>query len=286
MPHLLLYGPPGTGKTSTVLALARKLNGENYQSATLELNASDDRTISVVREKIKTFASSKKMFNSGIKLIILDEADAVTSEAQSALRRIMEKYSKNTRFCLICNHVNKISPAIQSRCTRFRFGPLQDSQVTMRLSEIIKFEGINISDEGIKAVLHLGAGDMRRNLNILQAAHMAFPNGIDEHAVYSCTGNPLPSDIREIVECMLNMDFQTSFNAISKIKLEKGYALQDIITNVHSILTLIKLDTDSRIILYKQMAEIEYSLSSGSSEKLQLSALIGAFILARSLMEN
>lgn len=286
MPHLLLYGPPGTGKTSTVLAIARKLNGPNYQSVTLELNASDDRTITMVRDQIKDFASTKKIFDTGLKLIILDEADAITSEAQAALRRIMEKYSKNTRFCLICNHVNKIAPAIQSRCTRFRFGPLREDQVRGRLEEIIDIEGVKITEDGIKAILHLGGGDMRRNLNILQAAFMAFPDNITEESVYLCTGNPLPTDMRSIVECMLMMDFATCYEKISQMKIEKGYALQDIIMDVHVMLTRINIDTATRISLYKALADIEYRLASGSSEKLQLSAMISAFMLARSAMEK
>jgi replication factor C subunit 3/5 len=286
MPHLLLYGPPGTGKTSTVLALARKLHGESYKSTTLELNASDDRTISMVRDQIKDFASTKKMGQSGLKLIILDEADAITQEAQAALRRIMEKYSKNARFCLMCNHVNKIIPAIQSRCTRFRFGPLAESQVRTRLEEIIAMEGVRITEDGIKAVLQLGGGDMRRNLNILQAAHMAFPDKIDEEAVYSCTGNPLPSDIRSMVECMLAMDVATCFNKISTLKTEKGYALQDILTSVHSILVRLKIDNSSRISLYKALADIENRLAAGANEKLQLSAMISAFILVRANMDK
>lgn len=286
MPHLLLYGPPGTGKTSTVLAIARKLNGPNFQSTTLELNASDDRTISMVRDQIKDFASTKKILDTGLKLIILDEADAITQEAQAALRRIMEKYSKNTRFCLMCNHVNKIIPAIQSRCTRFRFGPLQESQVRVRLEEIVAMEGVNITEDGMKAVLQLGGGDMRRNLNILQAAHMAFPERVDEEAVYACTGNPVPADIRTMVECMLNMDVATCFEKINAVKTEKGYALQDIITSVHVILTNIKIDNVSRIGLYKALADIENRLASGSSEKLQLSAMISAFVIVRANLEK
>lgn len=284
MPHLLLYGPPGTGKTTTVLAIARKLNGANYQSTTLELNASDDRTITMVRDQIKDFASTKKIMDTGLKLIILDEADAITHEAQAALRRIMEKYSKNTRFCLMCNHVNKIIPAIQSRCTRFRFGPLQEDEVHKRLNHIVAMEGVNITEAGIKAVLRLGQGDMRRNLNILQASHLAFPDLIDEESVYSCTGNPLPSDIRTMVECMFNMDIRTCFERISTMKTEKGYALQDIVTNVHAVLTALKLDNECRITLYKALADIEYKLAAGSSEKLQLTAMISAFVLARANM--
>lgn len=144
MPHLLLYGPPGTGKTSTILAIAKKLNGKNYRSKTLELNASDDRVISVVREKIKDFCSTRNIFDTGLKLVILDEADAMKSDAQAALRRIIEKYAKTTRFCLLCNHINKIIPAIQSRCTKFRFGPLKEKSVREKLERIAELEKYGI----------------------------------------------------------------------------------------------------------------------------------------------
>ena len=138
LPHLLLYGPPGTGKTSTIVATAKRMYGSAaaYKSMTLELNASDARGIDVVRNEIKEFAGTKQLFNKGVKLIILDEADAMTQDAQFALRRIIEKYTKNARFCLICNYVSKIIPALQSRCTRFRFAPLKREHIQGRLEEI------------------------------------------------------------------------------------------------------------------------------------------------------
>jgi replication factor C subunit 3/5 len=165
LPHLLFYGPPGTGKTSTILACAKqmyknaefnamvrliftkisltiqklKLNAFTRKKV-LELNASDDRGIGVIRDQIMSFASTKTIFNKGFKLIILDEADAMTHDAQNALRRILEKFTENVRFCIICNYLNKIIPAIQSRCTRFRFGPLHDDKMKARLTHIIEQE--------------------------------------------------------------------------------------------------------------------------------------------------
>ena len=129
LPHLMLYGPPGTGKTSTILACAHKLYGKHFSSMVLELNASDDRGIDVVREQIKEFASTRQMFSSAPKLIVLDEADNMTNPAQFALRRVIEKFTRNARFCIICNYASKIIPALQSRCTRFRFAPLSKEQV-------------------------------------------------------------------------------------------------------------------------------------------------------------
>lgn len=180
LPHLLLYGPPGTGKTSTILALARRIYGEqNVRQMVLELNASDDRGIDVVREQIKTFASTKQIFTMGggarasgmasFKLIILDEADAMTNTAQMALRRIMEKYTANTRFCIIANYTHKLSPALLSRCTRFRFSPLKENDIRVLVDKVIVEENVKISADATDALVRLSKGDMRRALNVLQA---------------------------------------------------------------------------------------------------------------------
>ena len=182
LPHLLLYGPPGTGKTSTVLALARRIYGaENIRQMVLELNASDDRGIDVVREQIKTFASTKQIFSLGsssarsglasFKLIILDEADAMTNTAQMALRRIMEKYTANTRFCIIANYSHKLSPALLSRCTRFRFSPLKERDIRVLVDKVIEEENVKIMPDATDALVRLSRGDMRRALNVLQACH-------------------------------------------------------------------------------------------------------------------
>ena len=136
LPHMLFYGASGTGKTSTIMATAKKLYNEDISFMVLELNASDDRGINIVREEIKEFAESRNMFKTGIKLIILDEADSMTYDAQFALRRVIEKYSYNTRFCLICNYMNKIIPAIRSRCMQFRFSPINNDSINQYLNRI------------------------------------------------------------------------------------------------------------------------------------------------------
>jgi len=281
LPHLLFYGPPGTGKTSTILAVAKKLYAQKeFQSMVLELNASDDRGIGIVRNQILGFASTRTIFKSKFKLVILDEADAMTNDAQNALRRIMEKYTENTRFCLICNYLTGIIPAIQSRCTRFRFGPLTKEQMTSRLKHVITVENVNITDDGMKSLVHLAKGDMRRSLNILQSTHVGYEL-VNEENVYVCTGNPRQVDIQNIVEWMLNDSFTQAYKKVNDLKTLKGLALHDILTEVHTFIHRIDLPQNVRIVLLDKIAEVEYRLSAGTSEKIQLSGLIAAFQCVR-----
>lgn len=157
LPHLLLYGPPGTGKTSTILAVARALYGPAAMpSMVLELNASDDRGIGVVRQQVVDFASTRTIFSNKFKLVILDECDAMTKDAQFALRRVIEKYTRNARFCLIANYASKIIPALQSRCTRFRFAPLPDADVRERVLAVAEKENVGLAPGGLDAVVTLG----------------------------------------------------------------------------------------------------------------------------------
>ncbi|CAN0449463.1 unnamed protein product, partial [Laminaria digitata] len=151
-----------------------------------QLNASDDRGIDVVRGQIKEFAGTKRLFSSGVKLVILDEADAMTNDAQFALRRVIEKYTKHTRFCMICNYVNKIIPALQSRCTKFRFAPLKPEQIRGRLQHVVDEEKVMITPDGVNAVMRLGQGDMRRVLNLLQSTHMAYQKVKKERETTAC----------------------------------------------------------------------------------------------------
>ncbi|KAL9268155.1 Replication factor C subunit 3-like protein [Drosera capensis] len=280
LPHLLLYGPPGTGKTSTILAVARKMYGNQFRNMILELNASDERGIDVVRQQIQDFASTQSISFGAklqVKLVLLDEADAMTKDAQFALRRVIEKYTKNTRFALICNHVNKIIPALQSRCTRFRFAPLDAVHVSERLKHIIEAERLEVTQSGLEALVRLSNGDMRKALNILQSTHMASEL-ITEEAVYLCTGNPLPKDIEQISYWLLNESFPTK---ISEMKTRKGLALIDIIREVTMFVFRIKMLPDVRIDLINDLADIEYRLTFGCSDKLQMGSLIASFTKAR-----
>ncbi|XP_070494648.1 replication factor C subunit 5 [Chironomus tepperi] len=282
MPHLLFYGPAGTGKTSTILACAKQLYSQaHFQSMVLELNASDDRGIGIVRGQILNFASTRTIFSGGFKLIILDEADAMTNDAQNALRRIIEKYTDNVRFCIICNYLSKIIPALQSRCTRFRFAPLLPDQIIPRLNYVVEKENLTVTEDGKKALMDLSGGDMRKVLNVLQSTYMAFKD-VTEDNVYTCVGHPLKKDIDNIVYWLLNdEDFKETYQKINKLKLDKGLALEDILTQVHLYIQRIELPPRVISQLIIKMGNIEERLSQGCTEKIQISSLVAAFRIAR-----
>lgn len=279
----------------------------------LELNASDDRGIDVVREQIKTFSSTKQIFAAApkageaaslatFKLIILDEADAMTATAQMALRRIMEKYTANTRFCIIANYTHKLSPALLSRCTRFRFSPLKERDIRNLVDKVIEEEKINITMDATDSLVSLSKGDMRRALNVLQACHASStplqPPGkpapdpstivrdqITQTTIYDCIAAPHPADIELILNTLLNTgDMTQCLRTINSTKSLKGLALADILTSLSE--ELIKHDVPSQTIItwMSGLADIEYRLSGGGSEIIQTGAAIGVIRTGVELM--
>ncbi|KAK6528792.1 hypothetical protein TWF694_004028 [Orbilia ellipsospora] len=307
LPHLLFYGPPGTGKTSTILALARRIYNTKSEAAlrhhVLELNASDDRGIDVVREQIKTFASTKQIFSSTkadsssststahFKLIILDEADAMTSTAQNALRRIMEKYTSNVRFCIIANYTHKLNAALLSRCTRFRFSPLPIAALRRRVEHVIESEGVRIDAQAVDALLNLSRGDMRRSLNVLQACFAGSTplddNGvalsgpdvqrdmITETAIYECVAAPHPEDIQAIMNTLLTEDMTTALITVTRVKTLKGLALTDILQAVAEELCRLEVSAPVRIQWLAGLAEIEGRVAAGGNESIQTAGFAG-----------
>ncbi|KAK0389802.1 hypothetical protein NLU13_3375 [Sarocladium strictum] len=304
LPHLLLYGPPGTGKTSTILALARRIYGvANMRQMVLELNASDERGIDVVREQIKTFASTKQIFMgggaskagsaAGYKLIILDEADAMTNTAQMALRRIMEKYTVNTRFCIIANYSHKLSPALLSRCTRFRFSPLKEGDIRVLVEKVVEEEKVKIGAEAVDALIKLSKGDMRRALNVLQACHASstplrpkdapkIPDSeikrenITVETIYNCIAAPPPDAIKEITSTLLSTsDVTGCLGTINALKVSRGLALADLITALSEELVKLEVSPAVMISWLEGLADIEHRVAGGGSEMVQTGAVVG-----------
>ena len=281
MPHLLFYGPPGTGKTSWVLAIAKKMHGKDYKNMILELNASDDRGINTVREEIKSFWSTINIMRKGLKLVVLDEWDAITSAAQFALRRVIEKYTENARFWLICNNVSKIIPAVQSRWTKFRFSPLKWEQIKLRLNQICIQENISISEDAQDAIVKLSNGDMRKVLNILESWALAHEK-IECKDVYNWTGRPSISEVNEIFISLCKDNFEDSFNKIVDIKTQFGLTLDDIVNDLHARVVKSKFTAKMKMMVIRRLAVIQERIAVGWSELIQISSLVGVFVEMRS----
>ena len=236
-----------------------------------------------MRNEIQAFASTMRFSSTGFKLIILDECDSMTKDAQFALRRVIEKYTKHTRFCLIGNYVSKVIPALQSRCTRFRFAPLGPEAVCERVQHVVDAEGLAISPEGVAATQKLGAGDMRRTLNILQSSFLSKEGDgpIDANSVYATTGQPRPEDIEAIAGVLLNSNFKEAVAKVAAIKQERGLALADIVRLLVEYVFRLHMPQLARANLVSDMADVEYRLAYVTHERLQLMALVGAFANAR-----
>ncbi|CDW78267.1 replication factor c subunit 5 [Stylonychia lemnae] len=266
-----------------IIAIAKHLYGNtNYKNMILELNASDDRGINVVRDQIKSFCSTQQLMSKGIKLVILDECDSMTSSAQFALRRIVEKYTKTTRFCFICNYVSKIIPALQSRCTRFRFGPLGPESIMGRLNEIAMLENLQLEPSAAEAIVNLSGGDMRKVLNVLESCSLAHQK-INLQAVYDVTGRPSPYDINQIFVALNEDRFNKALQVIQTIKTEKSLSLEDIISELHKQVMITKYTDEMKMYLISRMAEIEYRLAQGSNERVNIASVVGSFIEVRAI---
>jgi len=205
LPHLLFSGPAGIGKTTAAQAIAREIYGDDWRQNFLELNASDQRGIDVVRDRIKSFARESFSPDHSHTIIFLDEADSLTDAAQAALRRTMEQFSDNTRFVLSCNYSSKIIDPIQSRCAVFRFSPLSDAAIREQIGQIAAREGIEVTDDGMAALVYAADGDMRRAINSLQAA-ATTGDAVDERAVYEITATARPEEIESMVADALDGD--------------------------------------------------------------------------------
>ncbi|AGB04737.1 DNA polymerase III, gamma/tau subunit [Aciduliprofundum sp. MAR08-339] len=279
MPHLLFAGPAGTGKTTCAIALARELFGDNWRSSFHELNASDERGIGIVRTKIKEYARTAAPNDVGFKIIFLDEADALTPDAQAALRRTMEMYSRTCRFILSCNYSSKIIEPIQSRCAVFRFTPLKAEDIKKRLRYIAENEGKEITDDALDAIVYISSGDMRKAINILQMS-AAISDTIDEGTVYKATGIAKREDVEEVVKKALGGDFISARNKLNKLLVELGLSGEDVIKQIHRVIYDLPIDDRLKVELLDRTGEIEFRMVEGANERIQLDALLAYFTLA------
>jgi len=279
VPHCIFAGPPGTGKTTAALCLAHDLYGENYREYIMELNASDERGINVVRETVKTFARTKPMGEVTFKLLILDEADNMTDDAQQALRRTMERYTETARFILIANYSGKIIEPIQSRCAPFRFTYLPAEAVAKRIRYICEKENVEITDDGVETILELSGGDLRKTLNILQTA-ASTGKTITADLVYAVVGKANPADIRDMMLTALSGDFLNARNKLRELTRKYGLAGTDIIRQIHSEIFRLNIPDAWKVKLADVIGEIDYRLVRGATEEVQLSALLAKLVEA------
>ena len=282
LPHLLFAGRAGIGKTTCALAMARELYGEktwhmNFQ----ELNASDERGIDVVRQKIKDFARTAPMGDSQFKIIFLDEADALTNDAQAALRRTMERYTKTCRFVLSCNYSSKIIEPIQSRCAVFRFRPISREAMEGYLKKIAKEEGVKLDQSGLEAITYIAQGDMRRATNALQVA-AATGGTVDEQVVYDATASLHPDDTKELLTTALSGEFLKARKILDKMLIDDGLAGEDIIRAIHRAVFDLPVEDRDKVRLVDKLGEIDFRMVEGSTERIQLEALLAHFALVGS----
>ena len=281
MPHLLFSGPAGVGKTTLSLVIAKQLFGETWRQNVLELNASDERGIDVVRVKVKDFARTKALGDVPFKLIYLDESDALTKEAQQALRRTMENYTRTCRFILSCNYSSKIIDPIQSRCAVFRFKPLAEEDIYSMIDKLAAEEELTVSEEAKKALFTVCEGDCRRLENVMQSCAV-IKKDFDAELVYSMASVAKPREVKEVLWIAASGDFLASRKKLLSLMLDYGLSGLDVIKQIQREIWNLELDDRKKVELIDKCGEVEFRMSEGSDEYVQLESFLAFVVMVGS----
>lgn len=285
LPHLLFTGTAGVGKTTAAVALAREFYGENWQMNFRELNASDERGIDVVRNQIKQFARTTTFGGAGFKILFLDEADALTPDAQAALRRTMESYAMTCRFILSCNYSSKIIDPIQSRCAIYRFRPLQKQAIVTMVQRIATKEGLTLTPAAVDAVVYVAQGDMRKAINAVQGAAIISP-AIEDRMVYAITATARPEEITELLDLALKEDFNAAGRLLGDLLHERGIAPQELISQLYRAVIKTDLDRGVKATIIDHLGETDFRISEGANSDIQMEALIANLVISRGRIKN
>jgi len=278
MPNLLFAGPPGVGKTLCAIALAYELFDDSFGQNFMELNASDERGIDVVREQIKNYAATLPFGGVRFKVIFLDEADALTRDAQNALRRTMENTSATTRFILSANYSSKIMEPIQSRCALFRFRPLSEEHITDRLKHIAQKEKIHVETDGYKALVYASEGDMRKAINFLQTAS-TLGEKVTEDVIYKVAAKARPKEVKELIELAMEGKFEQARKKLDALLYEYGLSGEDVILQLYREIIGYDIDQKKKIELIDKIGECNFRMTEGANERIQLEALLAYLVL-------
>ena len=276
LPHLLFAGPPGVGKTCAALCIAHQLFGDGWRPNFLELNASDERGIDTIRTKVKDYARTRPIGDVPYKVVYLDESDALTSDAQHAMRRTMEMYTHTCRFILACNYSGRIIEPIQSRCAIFRFKRLSEKEVTQMLKRIARGEKLTLTPGAIKAIIYVSEGDMRRAINVLQAAAV-LKKKVDEKVIYEVSAVARPKEVRQMLQLALAGEFEEARGKLYYLLIGQGLAGEDILEQVHREILNLDLPERAKIELMDRVGEFDFRLREGANERIQLEAMLAHF---------